>query len=862
MAGSRRRFLAPEVIQTSAMDCGPAALKCLLDGFGIHANYGRLREACHTSVDGSSIDTLEELAVQLGLDAAQMLVPVEHLLSPDADALPALVVVRQPSGLTHFVVLWRVLGPWVQVMDPGRGRRWVHRREILRELYVHEAELPVEDVESWLAEPGFRDPLRQRLRALGTGDVSLDGQRDWQEVARVDAAIRAAERLIEGNAIRRRRARDVVPALIASGEIPASLWTARPHSDSGQSVVRGAVALKVWGRAHAQPEQPAALSAVLSPGEPGAARRLLGLLRQDGVLRFAPLFAGLVLAGLGGALEVLLLRGAMEVGQRLSLIGQRLGATAALIAIVTGLACIEWPLARGLWNVGRKLELQLRRAFLRKLPRLGDRYFQSRPVSDLAERAHMTHWLRLLPEQAGQLVRTGCELVATTAGVIWLHPPSAPLVVPLAGLMIFVPVLCQPILVERDLRMRGHSGGLARFYLDALLGLAAIRAHTAESALQSEHGDRLREWARAARDATRATVLVDTFLSLLGFGLAALLVFRYLTSASESGWAILLVYWLLTIPALGQEIALLIQQYPQHRNVTMRLLEPLGAPDAHMEVDASAAIPTSRTSAPAIEMLGVRVVAAGHPILAVDRLAIPSGQHVAIVGSSGAGKSSLVGLLLGWHEPEGGVVRVDGKALTGRVLRDLRSATVWVDPTVQLWNRSLLDNLRFGAGVQRGPVGQAVEAAQLDEVLARLPMGLQTPLGAGGGLLSGGEGQRVRLGRALCRGKAQLVVLDEAFCGLERTRRQDLLRAARQRWSHATFLCITHDVSHTLDFARVLVVEGGRIVEDGVPRELADADSRYAELLSAEKRALARLAGSEWRRLRVEDGALCTEPES
>jgi ATP-binding cassette subfamily B protein len=855
MAGTRRRFLAPEVIQTSAMDCGPAALKCLLDGFGLHANYGRLREACHTSVDGSSIDTLEELAVQLGLEAAQVLVPVEHLLSPEADALPALVVVRQPSGLTHFVVLWRVVGPWVQVMDPGRGRRWMHRREVMRELYVHEAELPAEDVETWLAEPGFRDPLRKRLAALRVEGV-FDAQASWQQVARADAVARAAERLIEGKAIRRRRVRDVASKLIASGDLPDSLWSARPGAEAGQVLVRGAVALKVWGRAQAVPEPPAPLAAVLAPGEPGAGRRLIQLLRQDGVLRFVPLLAGLVLAGLGSVVEALLLRGAMEVGQRLSLVGQRVGATAALVAIVTGLACIEWPLARGLWSAGRKLELQLRRAFLRKLPRLGDRYFQSRPISDLAERAHMTHWLRLLPEQAGQLVRTVCELAATTVGVIWLHPPSAPLVLTLAGLMVFVPILSQPILVERDLRMRGHSGSLARFYLDALLGLAAIRAHTAESALQSEHGERLREWARAARDATRATVLVDVFLSLLGFGLAAALVFRYLTSASGSGWAILLVYWLLMIPALGQEIALLIQQYPQHRNVTMRLLEPLGAPDAHMEVEASEAEPSSRASAPTIEMLGVRVVAAGHPILSVDRLAIPAGQHVAIVGSSGAGKSSLVGLLLGWYEPDGGAVRVDGKVLTGQVLRDLRAATVWVDPTVQLWNRSLLDNLRFGAGDQRGPVGQAVEAAQLDEVLARLPMGLQTPLGAGGGLLSGGEGQRVRLGRAFCRGAAQLVVLDEAFCGLERTRRQDLLRAARQRWSHATLLCITHDVSHTLDFSRVLVIESGRIIEDDAPQTLAQTDSRYARLLAAEKRALARLAGVEWRRLRVENGAL------
>ena len=119
-----RRLLAPEVVQTSAMDCGPAALRCLLQGFGIAASYGRLREACQTDVDGTSIDTLEAVAGQLGLEAEQIMLPVDHVLLPEAQALPALVVVRHPNGVTHFVVAWRRHGPVVQVMDPATGRRW------------------------------------------------------------------------------------------------------------------------------------------------------------------------------------------------------------------------------------------------------------------------------------------------------------------------------------------------------------------------------------------------------------------------------------------------------------------------------------------------------------------------------------------------------------------------------------------------------------------------------------------------------------------------------------------------------------------------------------------------------------------
>jgi hypothetical protein len=87
-----KHFLAPEVVQTSAMDCGPASLKCMLEGWGIPVSYGRLREACQTEVDGSSIDTMEAVANQLGLEAEQIVLPPDHLLVPQAHALPCILV--------------------------------------------------------------------------------------------------------------------------------------------------------------------------------------------------------------------------------------------------------------------------------------------------------------------------------------------------------------------------------------------------------------------------------------------------------------------------------------------------------------------------------------------------------------------------------------------------------------------------------------------------------------------------------------------------------------------------------------------------------------------------------------------------
>jgi ATP-binding cassette subfamily B protein len=256
----------------------------------------------------------------------------------------------------------------------------------------------------------------------------------------------------------------------------------------------------------------------------------------------------------------------------------------------------------------------------------------------------------------------------------------------------------------------------------------------------------------------------------------------------------------------------------------------------------------------------VRVVASGHTILEGISCDIRSGSHVAIVGPSGAGKSTLVGLLLGWYRPLQGSVVVDGAPIDGR-LADLRRQTAWVDPAVQLWNRSMYANLRYGtSGETAIPMSEVVDAADLRQVLEQLPDGFESSLGEGGGLVSGGEGQRIRLGRSLLRPEARLVILDEAFRGLSLEQRRVLLARARTMWRHATLLYVTHEVASTEAFERILVVNTGRIVEDGHPAYLsAQPDSHYRALLDAESRAKHALwCDPAWRHMRLDAGRVCS----
>jgi ABC-type bacteriocin/lantibiotic exporter with double-glycine peptidase domain len=157
-----RRLLVPEVVQTSEMDCGPASLKSLFEGFGVPLNYGRLREACQTDVDGTSIDTIEDIAVQLGLRAQQTMMPVDHVLLPEARALPAIIVTTLPSGSNHFVVVWRRHGRLVQVMDPATGRRWPIQERFLEEVYKHALPVAAASWRKWAGSDEFIGPLRRR----------------------------------------------------------------------------------------------------------------------------------------------------------------------------------------------------------------------------------------------------------------------------------------------------------------------------------------------------------------------------------------------------------------------------------------------------------------------------------------------------------------------------------------------------------------------------------------------------------------------------------------------------------------------------------------------------------------------------
>lgn len=878
---TQRRWFAPEVIQTSLMDCGPACLKTLLDGFHIPVSYGRLREACQTDVDGTSIDAIEQVAIDLGLDAEQVMLPPDYLVE-DNSCFPSLVTVRQSSGATHFMVAWRMLGRHVQVMDPAKGRRWIRREEFLQQIYPHEVSVSAEEWREWaFGEENLRH-MRNRLIRLGAKAEESElliarAEADplWFSIAALELSVRLASTMRAAGGISKGedaarfldalftetlRNPDDIYTLVAR-----EYWSVSPDPDSRKYgerrvLLRGAVLVRASGRrvdvANDAVDLSPELRAALGERAPHPLHAIWRLLRSDGVLAPLAVVGAMCVGASAVVIEALMFRGLFELGGLLSLWTQRLAAVGALLFFLLLMLAFRLPITSEAMRFGRRLDVRIRIALMRKLSRLSDQYFQSRPVSDMAERAHSLHALRGVPGLGVQALQTICELALTLAGLALIDPSSAMLGALIVLAAVGVPAVFQPLVNEADMRMRSHASALGGIQLDALLGAVAIRVHRAQPAVRALHEGLLVQWVRAARHFSRLSVSVDAIQQTACLALACLLVaLHFSASKSVSGADLLLVFWTLKLPAIGNAIISIAFAYPSQRNVLLRILEPMAAPEEARAAHRSGPGRPPR-GAVAIDIENGSVVAGGHEILRNLNLSISPGEHVAVVGPSGAGKSSLLGVFLGWRRMASGSLLINGSDLDASEIEILRTRTAWVDPSIQLWNDTFLENLVYTTEADDlSRIGDAIAAADLLPVLQKMPEGLQTQLSDGGARLSGGEGQRLRLGRAFVQDTPDLALLDEPFRGLDRAQRRRLMDVARRRWREATLICVSHDISDTLEFDRVIVIEDGEVVEDGPPKRLAAKPSRFAELLQSEKQAQEHIwRGREWRRLEIEDG--------
>lgn len=223
------------------------------------------------------------------------------------------------------------------------------------------------------------------------------------------------------------------------------------------------------------------------------------------------------------------------------------------------------------------------------------------------------------------------------------------------------------------------------------------------------------------------------------------------------------------------------------------------------------------------------------PALQQIDLHVQAGETVALVGASGAGKSTVMQLLLRFYDPQQGNIELDGQDIRSLSLHQLRARIALVAQEPVLFSGSIADNIRYGnPSASDGQVQAAAQQAHAWEFIRQLPAGIHTHTGERGVRLSGGQRQRIAIARALLK-NPPLLLLDEATSALDAQSEQAVQRALESAMRHRTTLVIAHRLSTVQNADRIVVLQHGRIIETGTHRQLLQTNGSYAGMVSLQQ---------------------------
>ncbi|GJE59255.1 ABC transporter ATP-binding protein [Methylobacterium trifolii] len=332
--------------------------------------------------------------------------------------------------------------------------------------------------------------------------------------------------------------------------------------------------------------------------------------------------------------------------------------------------------------------------------------------------------------------------------------------------------------------------------------------------------------------------IVHAVLTVLAvFGLLYWAIKMWEAGQATNGQVVLVCTLGIRILAATRDLAVALVDATQHTARLSEALHTLLQP--HDLVDHPEAEPLTGTGA----KIDFQHVAFDYPdgrgVFTDFDLAIEPGQRVGLVGRSGGGKSTLFSLIQRFYEVRDGVILINGQNID-RVTQDsLREAITVVPQDVSMFHRTLRENIRYGRpDASDEDVWKAADAAHCTDFINALPEGFDTIVGDRGVKLSGGQRQRIAIARAILK-NSPILLLDEATSALDAESEEAIRHALANLMKGRTVIAIAHRLSTLKDFDRIVVLEGGRIIQDGSPDKLTHLDGFYRELMKKESMGMA-----------------------
>jgi ATP-binding cassette subfamily B protein len=508
-----------------------------------------------------------------------------------------------------------------------------------------------------------------------------------------------------------------------------------------------------------------------------------------------------------------------------------------MIAIVAVLAAASASRYYLVMTIGERIVADLRRDVFAHLVSLSPAFFDSARSGELVSRltADTTQIKSAVGASVSIALRNVMLFIGATAMMVITSPKLSGFVL-LAIPLIVLPLVAFGRWVRRLSRNAQDTLADASAYASELIGaIRTVQAYTSERMATNRFGGEVEQAYEAARNSTRARAMLTLIIIFIVFSSVVAILWvgshDVLTGQITPGrLGQFVLYAAFAASGLGQ-LSEVWGEVSAASGAAERLFEILRVKPQITAPPRPVALPQ-----PARGDVGFENVGFSYParpdVLAIDNvsLAVKAGEKDAIVGPSGAGKSTLFHLLLRFYDPARGTISLDGVPVRSADPVDVRSRIALVPQDSVVFAASARENIRFGRpDASDAEVERAADLAHATEFLRRLPGGFEAPLGERGVTLSGGQRQRIAIARAILR-DAPLLLLDEATSALDAESETLVQTALEELMRHRTTLVIAHRLATVLSCDRIMVMDHGKIVEQGTHAELVAANGLYARL--------------------------------